>query len=59
MVREEGGLLTIFNNSFFIQNANGFIDWGLLSPHGANTQEGPVNIKRAHHNKSRIGSFPW
>ena len=38
----------MFNNSFFIQNTNGFTDWGLLSPHSVNAQEGPVNIKRAH-----------
>ena len=44
VVKENGNLLAIFNNSFFIQNTNGFIDWGLPAPHSKQAQEGPTEL---------------
>ena len=44
MVKENDNLLTIFINSFFVQNTHGSISWGLPSPHGKERQEGPVDI---------------
>ena len=47
MVKKNDNHLMKFINSFFVQNTNGSIDWGLPSPHGKERQEGPVDITTA------------